>query len=103
MSTVSTAWEQAKPTMLASLSLPAEAGEHPAARAALLDGPYREIAARVPTNSQIVFDDDGRPHVAALEPEPEPACARVGGGGAWRGTTWRVSRLCRLPVWSVPG
>ncbi|MEV8248692.1 Tn3 family transposase [Streptomyces rochei] len=71
------AWEQAKPTVLASLNLPAEAGEHLAARAALLDGTYREVAARVPANSQIVFEDDGRLHFAALEPEPEPASLRV--------------------------
>lgn len=70
------AWEQAKPTVLASLNLPAEAGEHLAARAALLDGTYREVAARVPANSQIVFDDDGRLHFAALEAEPEPASLR---------------------------
>lgn len=70
------AWEQAKPTALASLNLPAEAGEHLAARAALLDGIYREVAARVPANCQIVFDDDGRLHFAALEPEPEPASLR---------------------------
>ncbi|AOP47929.1 Tn3 family transposase [Streptomyces lydicus] len=71
------AWEQAKPTVLASLNLPAEAGEHLAARAALLDGTYREVAARVPANSQIVFDDDGRLHFTALEPEPEPASLRA--------------------------
>ncbi|WP_416969346.1 Tn3 family transposase [Streptomyces sp. 4F14] len=70
------AWEQAKPTVLASLNLPAGAGEHLAARAVLLDGTYREVAARVPANSQIVFDDDGRLHFAALEPEPEPASLR---------------------------
>nr|WSX76815.1 Tn3 family transposase [Streptomyces sp. NBC_00899] len=67
------AWQQARPTVLASLNLPGEAGGHLAARAALLDGTYREIAARVPDNAQIVFDDDGRLHFAALEPEPEPA------------------------------
>ncbi|GAA5052436.1 Tn3 family transposase [Streptomyces similanensis] len=67
------AWEQVRPTVLASLNLPGEAGEHLAARAALLDGTYREVAGRVPANSQIVFDDDGRLHFAALQPEPEPA------------------------------
>ncbi|MFE2195523.1 Tn3 family transposase [Streptomyces olivaceus] len=67
------AWQQARPTVLASLNLPGEAGAHLAARAALLDGTYREVAARVPDNAQIVFDDDGRLHFAALEPEPEPA------------------------------
>ncbi|WSK00247.1 hypothetical protein OG395_48845 [Streptomyces sp. NBC_01320] len=67
------AWQQARPTVLASLNLPGEAGGHLAARAALLDGTYREVAARVPDNAQIVFDDDGRLHFAALEPEPEPA------------------------------
>ncbi|GAB2804601.1 Tn3-like element Tn3 family transposase [Streptomyces chlorus] len=67
------AWEQAKPTVLASLNLPAGAGEHLTARAALLDGTYREVAGRLPDNTQIVFDDDGRLHFAALEPEPEPA------------------------------
>ncbi|WP_435616135.1 Tn3 family transposase [Streptomyces coelicoflavus] len=71
------AWEQTKPTVLASLNLPAEAGEHLSARAALLDGTYREVAGRVPANSQIVFDDDGRLHFAALEPEPEPASLRA--------------------------
>ncbi|SDN73945.1 Transposase and inactivated derivatives, TnpA family [Streptomyces wuyuanensis] len=55
------AWEQAKPTVLASLGLPAAADEHLAARAALLDGTYREVAGRLPDNAQIVFDDDGRP------------------------------------------
>nr|WP_258539662.1 Tn3 family transposase [Streptomyces ipomoeae] len=67
------AWEQVRPTVLASLNLPGEPGEHLAARATLLHGTYREVAARVPANSQIVFDDDGRLHFAALEPEPEPA------------------------------
>lgn len=67
------AWQQARPTVLASLNLPGEAGAHLVARAALLDGTYREVAARVPDNAQIVFDDDGRLHFAALEPEPEPA------------------------------
>lgn len=66
------AWEQAKPTVLASLGLPAAADEHLAARAALLDGTYREVSGRLPDNAQIVFDD-GRLHFAALEPEPEPA------------------------------
>ncbi|CAG6393617.1 hypothetical protein SCOCK_210057 [Actinacidiphila cocklensis] len=59
--------------MLASLGLPGEVGGHLAARAVLLDGTYREVAGRLPDNAQIVFDDDGRPHFAALEPEPEPA------------------------------
>ncbi|WP_329613276.1 Tn3 family transposase [Streptomyces brevispora] len=67
------AWEQARPTVLASLGLPAEAGGHLAGRAALLDGTYREVAGRVPDNAQIVFGDDGRLHFASLEPEPEPA------------------------------
>ncbi|MFF4648283.1 Tn3 family transposase [Streptomyces sp. NPDC001389] len=67
------AWEQARPTVLASLGLPGEAGEHLAARAALLDGTYREVAGRLPDNAQNVFDDDGRLHFAALEPEPEPS------------------------------
>ncbi|WP_331723218.1 Tn3 family transposase (plasmid) [Streptomyces sp. NBC_00111] len=66
------AWKQARPTVLASLNLPGEAGKHLAARAALLEGTYREVPARVPDNAQIVFDDDGRLHFAALEPEPEP-------------------------------
>ncbi len=50
------------------LGLPGEAGEHLAARAALLDGTYREVASRLPDNAQIVFDDDGRLHFAAPEP-----------------------------------
>ncbi|GGT49375.1 Tn3 family transposase [Streptomyces atratus] len=67
------AWQQARPTVLASLNLPGEAGGHLAARAALLDGTYQEVAGRAPDNAQIVFDDDGRLHFAALEPEPKPA------------------------------
>lgn len=67
------AWEQAKPTVLASLGLPEGANEHLAARAALLDGTYREVASRLPANAQITFDEDGRLHFAALEPELEPA------------------------------
>ncbi|MCX5233111.1 Tn3 family transposase [Streptomyces sp. NBC_00233] len=70
------AWEQAKPTVLASLGLPEGAGEHLAARAALLDGTYREVAGRLPDNAQISFDDDGRLHFAALEPEPEHVSLR---------------------------
>ncbi|WP_331761108.1 Tn3 family transposase (plasmid) [Streptomyces anulatus] len=66
------AWEQAKPTVLASLGLPEEADEHLAARAELLDGTYQEVSGRLPDNAQISFDDDGRLHFAALEPEPEP-------------------------------
>ncbi|MDH6626993.1 hypothetical protein M2271_004816 [Streptomyces sp. LBL] len=31
------------------------------------------MAARLPDNAQISFDDDGRLHFAALAPEPEPA------------------------------
>ena len=68
-----TAWEQARPTVLASLGLPADAAEHLAARAALLDGTHREVAARLPANAQISTDGDGRLHFAALEPEAEPA------------------------------
>lgn len=66
------AWGQAKSTVLASLGLPEGAGEHLAARAALLDGTYREVSGRLPENAQISFDDDGRLHFAALEPEFEP-------------------------------
>ncbi|XXZ47484.1 hypothetical protein AAGT00_00605 (plasmid) [Streptomyces cavourensis] len=53
-------WEQARPTVLASLGLPADASEHLAARAALLDGTYRDVAARLPANAQISADGDGR-------------------------------------------
>ncbi|GAA4973893.1 Tn3-like element Tn3 family transposase [Yinghuangia aomiensis] len=67
------AWALTKPTVLASLNLPASPGAHLEARAALLDGTYREVAARVPKGAQITFDDAGRLHFAALEPEPEPA------------------------------
>jgi hypothetical protein len=67
------AWEQARPTVLASLGLPANAAEHLAARAALLDGTYRDVAARLPANAQISTDADGRLHFAALEPEAEGA------------------------------
>jgi TnpA family transposase len=67
------AWERVKPTMLASLGPPADVAEHLASRAALLDGTYREVAARLPANAQITADDDGRLHFAALEPEAEPA------------------------------
>jgi hypothetical protein len=67
------AWEQVKPTVLASLGLLADAAEHLAARAALLDGTYREVAARIPANAQITADSDDRLHFAAVEPEAEPA------------------------------
>ncbi|MEH0564456.1 DUF4158 domain-containing protein [Streptomyces silvae] len=69
------AWEQVRPTVLASLNLPGEAGEHLAARAALLDGTYREVAGRVPANSQIVFDDDGHRQPAG-RPAPGAGCCR---------------------------
>ncbi|MBH0247317.1 Tn3 family transposase, partial [Streptomyces cavourensis] len=67
------AWEQVRPTVLASLGLPADAAEHLAARAALLDGTYRDVAARLPVNAQISADADGRLHFAALEPEAKGA------------------------------
>ncbi|MGW1997778.1 Tn3 family transposase [Embleya sp. NPDC001921] len=66
------AWKRTRPTVLASVNLPASPDAHLAARAALLDGTYREVADRVPANAQITFDDTGRLHFAALEPEPEP-------------------------------
>lgn len=69
------AWEQTKPTVLAPLGLPEQPVEHLAARAALLHGTYREVVARVPANAQIVFDDDGRLHFAAPEPEPDSLVA----------------------------
>ncbi|WP_248965083.1 hypothetical protein [Sphaerisporangium perillae] len=67
-----TAWEAARDTVLASLKLPGEAADHLADCAALLDGTYREVAARLPANTQIRFDERGRLHLAALEPEAEP-------------------------------
>ncbi|MBG6089617.1 TnpA family transposase [Actinomadura viridis] len=67
------AWEKARPMVLASLNLPATAGEHLAARAELLHATYTEVAERLPANSQVHFGEDGRLHLAALEPEPEPA------------------------------
>ncbi len=67
------AWAQVRPTVLASLGLPGEPGEHLAARAGLLHDTYREVAGRLPGNTQVVADDAGRLHFAALEPEPEPA------------------------------
>jgi hypothetical protein len=45
------AWEQTKPTVLTSLGLPADGGEHLAAGAARSHGTYREVAERVPANS----------------------------------------------------
>ncbi|BAU81042.1 transposase, tnpA family protein [Streptomyces laurentii] len=63
--------------MPASLNLPGEAGGYLAARAALLDGTYREGAGRVTDNVQVVFDG-GRLHFAAMEPEPEPASSGTG-------------------------
>nr|WP_275560150.1 hypothetical protein [Streptomyces sp. 5-6(2022)] len=45
-----------KADRLASLNLPRKAGGYPAA---LLDGTYREVVARLKDNAQIAFDDDG--------------------------------------------
>jgi TnpA family transposase len=67
------AWDQVRPTVLASLGLPASPGEHLAARAGLLDATYRQVADTLPSNTQVVFDDAGRLHLAALEPQAEPA------------------------------
>ncbi|GAA1587659.1 hypothetical protein GCM10009678_82590 [Actinomadura kijaniata] len=67
------AWEKARSMVLASLNLPATAGEHLAARAELLHATYTEVAERLPANFQVHFGEDGRLHLAALEPEPEPA------------------------------
>lgn len=62
-----------KPTVLASLGPSANAAEHLAARAALLDGTYRQVAGRLLANAQITADGEGRLYFAALEPEAEPA------------------------------
>ncbi|AGP60195.1 hypothetical protein M271_44135 [Streptomyces rapamycinicus NRRL 5491] len=75
--------------MLASLNLPREAGGHPAA---LLEGTYREVVARVPDNAQIVFDDHGRLHFAVPEPEPEPASL----------LEWRAAVNAMLPRVDLP-
>ncbi|MFC4016240.1 Tn3 family transposase [Nonomuraea purpurea] len=67
------AWELARPKVLASLNLPGRAEEHLKARAELLHDTYHEVAGRLPGNAQVVFGDDGRLHLAALEPQPERA------------------------------
>lgn len=66
------AWTRTRPTVLASLGLPEDAQEQLRARAELLDGTYREVASRLPVNTQATFGEDGRLHLAALEPEPDP-------------------------------
>ena len=39
----------------------------------MLTPPTGEVAARLPDNTKVVFDDVGRLHLAALQPEAEPA------------------------------
>lgn len=58
--------EQVKPTALASLGLSAVAAERLAARAALRDGAYRKVAARLPANARVRLRRRGRLHFAAL-------------------------------------
>jgi len=67
------AWERTRPVVLTSLGLTATASEHLQARAQLLDGTYKEVASRLPGNTQATVGPDGRLHLAALVAEPDPA------------------------------
>lgn len=66
------AWERAKPTVLASLNLPLACDNYLAELAQRLDETYRSVAERLPTNTEVSFDEAGRLHLAALTPELEP-------------------------------
>ena len=66
-------WEHARPTVLASLNLPEDPDAHLAERARLLDDTYRHVAGRLPANTAVTFDPEGRLHLAALKADPEPA------------------------------
>ncbi len=67
------AWERTRPVALASLGLPDTAAAHLQERAALLDATYREVASRLPANTQASVGEDGRLHLAALAAVPDPA------------------------------
>ncbi|MEV8634205.1 hypothetical protein AB0395_21375 [Streptosporangium sp. NPDC051023] len=66
------AWEALRPTVLASLRLPEQPGTYLTRQAETLDAAYREVAGRLPANTSAGMGDDGRLHLAALEPVPEP-------------------------------
>ncbi|MGW3473635.1 Tn3 family transposase [Saccharopolyspora sp. NPDC000995] len=66
------AWTTAKPVVLSSLGLPPDPDDHLDERAELLDATFREVAARVPENTAVRFDDAGRLHLAAIPAEAEP-------------------------------
>ncbi|MFI6182986.1 Tn3 family transposase [Nonomuraea sp. NPDC051191] len=65
-------WEALRPTVLASLRLPEQPGTYLTRQAETLDAAYREVAGRLPANTSAGMGDDGRLHLAALEPVPEP-------------------------------
>jgi hypothetical protein len=66
------AWEALRPTVLASLRLPEQPAAYLARQAEALDAAYREVAGRLPANTSASMGADGRLHLAALEPVPEP-------------------------------
>jgi hypothetical protein len=68
-----TEWEAVKPTALAGLRLPEQGGEFLPTWAERLDSSYREVAHRLPANTQARMGFDGRLHLAALEPLAEEA------------------------------
>jgi TnpA family transposase len=65
-------WLRSKDRLLESLDLPEDPGQHLDDLAALLDGTYREVAARLPEHTTVSFDEEGRLHLGKLEAEPEP-------------------------------
>lgn len=67
------AWEASKATVLRALQLPEEPDELLAGHAQALDEAYREVAARLPENTAVSFDEDGRLHLGAIRAEPDPA------------------------------
>jgi TnpA family transposase len=65
------AWEAAKPSVLTSLRLPERPEGHLAELASALDGAYRGVAARLPSNTAVSISD-GELQLARLGPAPEP-------------------------------
>jgi hypothetical protein len=65
------AWEQVRPTVLASLNLPGEPGAHLAARAALLDGTYMDAAVTQFAGGRVRRPRRGRGPPLAVRPAPQ--------------------------------
>jgi len=67
------AWENAKGPVLRALGLPEDPTTLIDSHVRTLDAAYREVASRIDAGTEVTVDDEGKPHLSALEAIPDPA------------------------------